>query len=109
MADETGKADGGDRTGAPTHTDNRGWISPLVPHMPWTGIRCPRSKATPPVPLDSIIVMDSPSPPPTAGGHSSPTWELVQVSTLGYEHKFPVDTKQDWRDESRVGKPTIVP
>eukprot|EP00978_Attheya_sp_CCMP212_P040139 scaffold215960_cov59-Attheya_sp.AAC.2 len=53
--------------------------------------------------------MDSPSPPPTAGGHSSPTWELVQVSTLGYEHKFSVDTKQDRRDESRVGKPMIVP
>eukprot|EP00978_Attheya_sp_CCMP212_P045293 scaffold340797_cov24-Attheya_sp.AAC.1 len=32
MADETGKADGGDRTGVPTHTDNRGWIFPLVSH-----------------------------------------------------------------------------
>eukprot|EP00978_Attheya_sp_CCMP212_P017976 scaffold48631_cov57-Attheya_sp.AAC.4 len=32
MANETGEADGGDRTGALTHTDNHGWISPLVPH-----------------------------------------------------------------------------
>jgi hypothetical protein len=77
--------------------------------MPCTGIRCPTKQGNTPVPLNSTIAMDSPSPPPMAGGHSSPTWELVQVTNLGYEHKFPVDTKQDQRDASRVGKPTRVP